>query len=92
MEKVVTRIAPSPTGNLHVGTARSALFNYLYAKKMGGKFVVRVEDTDKERSTNEYEKDILNGFKWMGLTHDALYKQSERAEIYTEYIQKLLGK
>ena len=89
-KNVVTRIAPSPTGNLHVGTARSALFNYLFAKKYSGKFIVRIEDTDKERSTKEYEKDILDGLSWLGLHHDELYRQSERGDVYSSYITKLL--
>lgn len=89
-KKVVTRIAPSPTGLFHVGTARSALFNYLVAKKHGGKFIVRVEDTDKERSRKEYEKDILDGLEWLGLTHDELYRQSERTDIYAKYLDRLI--
>lgn len=89
-QKVVTRIAPSPTGLLHLGTARTALFNYLFAKAHGGKFIVRVEDTDKERSKGEYEKDILDGLSWLGITHDELFRQSERGEIYTKYLKRLV--
>ena len=70
MTNVVTRIAPSPTGDMHIGTARTALFNYLYAKHMGGKFVLRVEDTDRERSTADAVKVILDGLKWLGLDYD----------------------
>lgn len=88
--KVVTRIAPSPTGNLHIGTVRTALFNYLYARKFGGKFIVRIEDTDKERSTKEFEQDILDGFEWLGLDYDEFYRQSERTDVYKTYIKKLL--
>ena len=88
--EVVNRIAPIPTGKLHVGTARRALVNYLYAKKHGGKFIVRVEDTDKERSTKEYEENILEGLSWLGLDHDEFYRQSERTEIYKEYLLKLI--
>ncbi len=88
--KVITRIAPSPTGVLHVGTARSALFNYLFAKHHGGTFIVRVEDTDKERSKKEFEHDILNGLHALGLQEDELYRQSERGEIYAAFIQKLI--
>lgn len=84
------RIAPSPTGNLHIGTTRTALFNYLLAKKHGGTFIVRIEDTDKERSTPEFEKDILDGMKWLGLEWDEFYKQSERTEIYKTYLKKLI--
>lgn len=90
-KKVVTRIAPSPTGLLHVGTARSALFNYLFAKQNNGKFIVRVEDTDKERSTKEFEDNILEGLELLGLSYDALYRQSERGEIYKKYIAKLIA-
>ena len=84
------RIAPSPTGLLHIGTARTALFNRLFAKKNGGKFILRIEDTDKERSKPEYEKDILEGLKWLGLEWDEFYRQSERTEIYEKYLKNLL--
>ncbi len=89
-EKIVVRMAPSPTGNLHVGTARTTLFNYLFAKKMGGKFIMRIEDTDKERSTKEFEANILDGLEWLGFQHDELYRQSERTEIYVSYLKKML--
>lgn len=85
------RIAPSPTGLFHIGTARTALFNWLFTKKNGGKFVLRVEDTDKERSRPEYEKDILEGLEWLGLKWDEFYRQSERTGIYKEYLEKLLN-
>lgn len=88
--KVVTRFAPSPTGHLHIGSARTALFNYLFAKKHDGKFILRIEDTDNERSKKEYEDDIINGLKWVGLDWDEFYRQSERGEIYKKYLQKLL--
>lgn len=84
------RIAPSPTGNLHIGTARSALFNYLFAKQNEGVFIVRIEDTDKERSTPEYEQNILDGLTWLGLTWDEFYRQSERTEVYKTYLKKLI--
>lgn len=87
---IVVRMAPSPTGNLHVGTARTALFNYLYAKKHGGKYILRIEDTDKERSTKEFEQNILDGLEWLGLTHDELYRQSERTDIYVSYVKKMI--
>ena len=91
--KIVTRMAPSPTGNLHVGTARTALFNFLFARKSGGKFLIRIEDTDKERSKNEYEKDILEGFNWLGLTPDEEpMRQSDRFEIYEKYATELIQK
>src|SRR3989344_1287655 len=92
-EKVIVRIAPSPTGNLHVGTARTALFNFLFARKSGGKFLIRIEDTDKERSKNEYEKDILEGVNWLGLTPDEEpMRQSDRFEIYEKYATELIQK
>ena len=65
----VVRIAPSPTGNLHVGTARSALFNFLFARQNNGKFILRIEDTDRERSTLEFEKNVLEGMGWLGLSY-----------------------
>lgn len=84
------RIAPSPTGYLHVGTARTALFNWLFTKKHGGVFILRIEDTDLERSADEFEKDILEQLKWLGLEWDEFYRQSERGEIYEHYTKKLL--
>jgi glutamyl-tRNA synthetase len=89
-EKVVVRIAPSPTGNLHIGTSRTALFNYLYAKQNNGKFILRIEDTDKERSKKEYEDNIVEGLEWLGITWDDFYRQSEREEKYKEYLEKLI--
>ena len=88
--KVVTRFAPSPTGFLHVGGVRTALFSYLYARQNGGKFVLRIEDTDKARSTLEFEKDIMDGMDWLGLKHDEFFRQSERAGIHKKYLQKLI--
>jgi len=88
--KVRTRFAPSPTGNLHIGSARTALFNYLFAKQQKGKFILRIEDTDKERSKKEYEQDILENLKWLGLEWDEEYRQSDRIEVYEKYIKKLL--
>ncbi|MDP4010461.1 MAG: glutamate--tRNA ligase family protein, partial [Candidatus Spechtbacteria bacterium] len=84
------RMAPSPTGALHVGTARTALFNFIFAKHIGGKFVMRIEDTDIERSEEKWEKDIVENLKWLGLNWDEFYRQSERTEIYKKYIEKLL--
>src|SRR4051812_17142317 len=88
--KVVVRMAPSPTGNLHIGTARTTLFNYLYARHTGGKFIMRIEDTDKERSTKEFEKNILDGLTWLGLSWDEFYRQSERTEVYVKYVKKMI--
>ena len=67
---VRVRLAPSPTGNLHIGTARTAVFNWLFARNQGGTFVLRVEDTDLERSRPEYTQNILTGLTWLGLTWD----------------------
>ena len=89
--KVRTRFAPSPTGYLHIGGARTALFSWLYARKTGGEFVLRIEDTDRERSTQEAVDAILEGMNWLGLSHDEgpIY-QTDRYERYKEVIQTLL--
>ena len=89
-KQVVTRFAPSPTGLFHIGSARTALFNYLYARKHNGKFILRIEDTDKSRSEKQYEDDIISGLKWLGLEWDEFHRQSERTEVYKKYLQKLL--
>lgn len=83
-------MAPSPTGWLHVGTARATLFNYLFARNQKGAFILRIEDTDLERSSPEYEKDILESLAWLGLGWDEFYRQSERLDIYEKYIKQLL--
>ena len=89
--KIVVRIPPSPTGYFHIGRARTALFNYLYAKKEGGEIVFRIEDTDKERSKKEYEEDIISSLKWLGITYDhGPFRQSERGDVYRKYIQMML--
>lgn len=99
MENIRVRIAPSPSGNLHVGTARTALFNYLFAKKNNGKFVLRIEDTDLERSNAAYTQNIYDSLKALGLNWDegpdvggeyGPYQQSERFDIYPKYVQKLI--
>lgn len=96
---VRTRFAPSPTGYLHIGGARTALFNYLFARKMGGTFVLRIEDTDQERHVEDAMKAIFTGMSWLGLDWDegegkggpyAPYYQSQRKEIYDRYFQKLV--
>ncbi|HSW72771.1 MAG TPA: glutamate--tRNA ligase [Chlamydiales bacterium] len=101
MEEVRVRIAPSPTGDPHVGTAYIALFNYIFAKHFKGKFILRIEDTDQSRSRPEYEKNILVALKWCGLHWDegpdiggphAPYRQSERSEIYRKYAYLLVEK
>jgi len=89
---VRVRFAPSPTGNLHIGGARTALFNWLYAHAKGGKFVLRIEDTDLVRSKKEFLDEILNSLKWLGLEWDELYHQSERFQIYRDYANQLLSK
>ncbi len=89
--KIRVRIAPSPTGYLHIGTARTALFNWLFAKKNGGKFILRIEDTDLERSEKRFEDDIIGGLKWLGLNWDeGPYRQSERLDIYEKHLKQLL--
>jgi glutamyl-tRNA synthetase len=97
---VRVRFAPSPTGYLHIGGARTALYNYLYARSVGGTFILRIEDTDLERSSAEYEKLQIEDLKWLGIIHDegpdkpnakyAPYRQSERAEIYQKYALQLI--
>jgi glutamyl-tRNA synthetase len=91
MTKIVTRFPPSPTGYLHIGGARTALFNYLYARQTGGKFILRIEDTDVARSTTEMTDAILDAMAWLGLDFDeGPYFQSERGDIYNSYVDKLL--
>ena len=88
---IITRFAPSPTGNLHIGGARTALFNWLYAKNQNGKFLLRIEDTDKSRSESKYVESILESLDWLGIDHDdSLIYQSERTNKYNEIINKLL--
>ena len=95
------RIAPSPTGNLHIGNARTALFNWLYARSNDGQFLVRIDDTDIERSLPEYEENIINNLKWLGIDWDegievggkeGTYRQSDRFERYTQVAEELLEK
>lgn len=99
MKKIRVRIPPSPTGLLHIGTVRTALYNYLFAKKHDGDLVLRIEDTDKARSTKEFEDDIVNGLQKLGLAGNegvhvggpfAPYRQSERTEIYQAYLKELV--
>src|SRR5690242_16401951 len=94
------RFAPSPTGYLHLGNMRTALFNYLFAKKEGGKFILRIEDTDRERSKPEYEKAQIEELTWMGIRFDegpsvegsyGPYRQSERLGLYKQHIDKLIA-
>ncbi len=97
---VRVRMAPSPTGNLHVGTARAALFNWLYARHEGGTYIVRIDDTDQERSTKEFEDEILSSFRWLGLDWDegvevggphGTYRQSDRLDRYRQVAEQLVA-
>ena len=88
----VTRFAPSPTGNLHIGGVRTALFNYVFSKQSGGLFLIRVEDTDRERSKREYEEDIISGLEWLGISPDKTpIRQSERYDIYQRAAERLIS-
>jgi len=100
MSNVRVRFAPSPTGYLHVGGARTALFNWLFARHLGGKFILRIEDTDRERSKPEYEEGIIRDLQWLGLDWDegpglggpyGPYRQTERAPIYRDQLKKLIA-
>ena len=91
-KEIRTRFAPSPTGPLHIGGARSALFSFVYARQHGGKFILRIEDTDLERSDPVFEKDIKDGLSWLGINWDEFYRQSERTDIYEKYLKILLEK
>src|SRR3989338_4552055 len=90
--KVKVRLAPSPTGFLHIGTAQSALYNWLFTRKNGGEFCLRIEDTDRERSTKEYEQSILDALEWLNLKWDGkVVRQSERMDKYRTSLEKLLA-
>lgn len=92
IESVRVRMAPSPTGPLHIGSARTALFNWLFARKHDGAFLLRIEDTDKERSKKEFEQEIFDGFKWLGIDWDEeVTRQSERTALYRTQLEKLLA-
>ena len=91
MSKVATRFAPSPTGALHIGGVRTALFNWLYSKSQNGKFYLRVEDTDKERSKDEYKDQIIQSLKWIGINYDGEeYIQSEKVDDHIKVVNELL--
>ena len=93
MSSVATRFAPSPTGPLHIGGVRTALFNWLFSKNNNGKFYLRIEDTDKERSKNEYKKQIIQSLRWIGIKHDDKeYIQSEKIKKHKEIAEELLKK
>ncbi len=90
--KVKTRIAPSPTGNLHLGTVRTALYNMIFARRHAGEFIFRLEDTDRERSKEEFTEEIKAGFKWLGIDWDGdMIRQSERDHAYQKYVDQLLA-
>lgn len=84
------RIAPSPTGYFHIGTARTALYNYLFARAQGGAFILRIEDTDKERGSTEYEADIHTQMQWLGIVPDETYVQSQHVAKHTTLLKKLV--
>lgn len=90
-QEIIVRIAPSPTGFFHVGTLRTALFNYLFARKHGGKFLIRIEDTDKIRSKKEYEDDIMESMRWLGIEHDQFFRQSEHLDNHRDYLKSLIA-
>ena len=90
MTRVVTRIAPSPTGYLHFGLARTALFSYLFARKAGGEFILRIEDTDAARNKPEYEEDIIDELAWLSLNADRRFRQSDHRTRHTECLRKLI--
>ncbi|MBI3020089.1 MAG: glutamate--tRNA ligase [Parcubacteria group bacterium] len=87
---VITRFAPSPTGFFHIGSVRTALFNYAFARKNGGTMVLRIEDTDRERSKPEYEDDIIATLQWLGIAYEGPYRQSERTMVYRRYLTRLM--
>ena len=95
-----TRVAPSPTGHMHLGTARTALFDYLLARKTGGQFILRIEDTDTKRTVPGAQQEIIDGLRWLGIQYDegpdiggqfGPYTQSERREIYQEHARMLMN-
>lgn len=90
MSQIVTRFAPSPTGHMHAGSYRTAFFAYLYAKKYGGKFILRIEDTDRERSEQQYTDEIFNVFEKIGISYDEKYIQSEHVKRHQELLEQLI--
>lgn len=90
--KVITRFPPSPTGFLHIGSVRTALFNYLFAAQHGGEMIFRFEDTDQERSKKEFEDDIVEGIHWLGLQYrqPSVFRQSERTDVYKQHLVRLI--
>ena len=93
MKKVATRFAPSPTGPLHIGGVRTALFNWLFSKNQNGNFYLRIEDTDKERSKEEYKNQIIKSLQWIGINHDGTeYIQSQKIDDHIKVVNELLKK
>ncbi len=90
-KKIITRFAPSPTGLFHVGSARVALFNYLFTKQNNGEFLLRIEDTDEARSKPEWTEMIYESLKWLGIEYKKSFIQSERTEVYKKYLEKLIS-
>ncbi|MDE0519534.1 MAG: glutamate--tRNA ligase family protein, partial [Candidatus Dadabacteria bacterium] len=89
--KIVTRFAPSPTGALHVGAARTAIFNWLFSASLGGDFLLRIEDTDRARSEEKFERQIIESLKWLGLEwHGEIIRQSERLADYARLAERLI--
>lgn len=89
-QRIITRFAPSPTGFLHMGTYRTALFNFLFSKQNNGELILRIEDTDRERSKKEYEDNILESLAWLGLSYTSMYRQSERVDKHKAYLETLI--
>src|SRR5208283_4469404 len=101
LQTVRVRFAPSPTGRMHLGSARTALYDYLYARRQGGTFVLRIEDTDQKRFVPQAEKELIAGLEWLGLHYDegpgvggafGPYRQTERLEIYRQHAESLVQK
>ena len=93
MKNVATRFAPSPTGPLHIGGVRTALFNWLYSKNKGGKFYLRIEDTDKERSKDKFKNQIINSLKWIGINYeDSEYIQSKKIDDHEAMLKRIRRK
>ena len=90
MSNSITRFAPSPSGLLHVGNVRTALLNFLVSKRSNGKFILRIDDTDLERSTDEFAEQIISDLKWLGIKVDEIHKQSERIDTYKKYFNQLV--
>ena len=88
--QIRVRIAPSPTGFFNIATARGALYNWLFAKQNNGVFILRIEDTDRERSEQIYDQDIIDSLTWLGLEYAEFYRQTERTDIYKKHLQTLL--